>query len=213
VIVEAVEPLYELLGLGVCVILITHQRKQEGEHGLRVRGGTALTGSVDVIVEVERASQASGLSKQARVLKLVSRFAGAPDEIAVELEEGGWRSLGTVKAAQRRGRREQAIEWLTAEPTTFEQVLERADGPSKNTVRRRLDELVRDGLAERLGEGVKGDPTRWRLTENGLLLVPDPNPGWDESSGIRSIKPDDSSHPAGGYRPPAGGTNLGEAGA
>ena len=61
-IVEMIEPLYELLGLGVCVILITHQRKAEGEHGLRVRGGTALTGSADVIVEVERPSRSAGLS-------------------------------------------------------------------------------------------------------------------------------------------------------
>ena len=87
VIIETIEPLWELLGLGVCVILITHQRKQEGEHGLRVRGGTALTGSVDVIVEVERPTQSAGLSSTARVVKIVSRFAGAPDEIAVELDE------------------------------------------------------------------------------------------------------------------------------
>ena len=87
-IVEMIEPLYELLGLGVCVILITHQRKAEGEYGLRVRGGTALTGSADVIVEVERPSQSAGLSGTARVVKIVSRFAGAPDEIAVELDEG-----------------------------------------------------------------------------------------------------------------------------
>jgi hypothetical protein len=61
-IVEMIEPLYELLGLGVCVVLITHQRKAEGDYGLRVRGGTALTGSADVIVEVERPSQSAGLS-------------------------------------------------------------------------------------------------------------------------------------------------------
>jgi hypothetical protein len=36
-------------------------------------------------------------------LKIVSRFADAPEEIAVEFDDvGGWRSLGTVKAAQRR---------------------------------------------------------------------------------------------------------------
>src|SRR5262249_51509981 len=141
VIVEAIEPLYELLGLGVCVILITHQRKEEGEHGLRVRGGTALTGSVDVIVEVERASQAAGLSKQARVLKIVSRFSGAPDEIAVELDEkGGWRSLGNVRAATRRARQEDAIALVGDEPRTREELVEAAAGSlSDRTLRRRLD--------------------------------------------------------------------------
>src|SRR5262249_26061267 len=150
VIVEAIEPLYELLGLGVCVILITHQRKEEGSFGLRVRGGTALTGSADVIVEVERASESAGLSKQARVVKLGSRFAGAPDEFAVELDGDDWRSLGPIKGAQRRSRREHALTWLGVDTQMLEQVLEHAGGLSKNTVRRRLDELVRDGLAERL---------------------------------------------------------------
>jgi hypothetical protein len=137
---------------------------------VRVRGGTALVGSADVLVEVERPGESAGLAKGARVLKIVSRFMGAPDEIAVELtDEGGWRSLGTVKGAQRRTRRDEAIAWLAAEPATFEPLLESADGPSRNTVRRRLDELVRDGLAETLGAGVKGDARRWRLTENGRL--------------------------------------------
>jgi hypothetical protein len=149
------------------------------------------------------------------VLKIVSRFAGAPDEIAVELDKDGgdWRSLGTVKAAQQRSRRMHAIVWLTDRPATFEEILERAAGPSKNTVRRRLGELVREGLAERLGEGVKGDPARWRLTENGLLFVSKPpGPGWDESAGSGSTKPKDSSHGAGGYSPSAGGTNCPEGG-
>src|SRR5262249_51793247 len=116
---------------------------------------------------------------------------------------GGWRSLGTVKAAQRRGRREHALSWLGVEPATFEQVLERAGGPSKNTVRRRLDELIRDGLAERVGDGVEGDPWRWRLTENGRAFVSTaPEPGWDEPAGNGSTKPNHSSHPAGGYSAP-----------
>jgi len=207
VIVESIEPLYELLGLGVCVILITHQRKEEGEHGLRVRGGTALTGSADVIVEVERASQSARLSKQARVLKIVSRFAGAPDEVAVELEGDSWRSLGTVKAAQKRGRREHAVSWLGVEPATFEDILARADGPSKNTVRRRLDELVRDGLAERFGEGVKGDPWRWQLSDNGAAFVQATKRAGTNPPENGSTKPNYSSLPTGGYTPPARGTN------
>jgi hypothetical protein len=52
VIRETIDPLYPILDLGVAVVLITHQRKEEGAYGLRVRGGTSLTGSADVIVEV-----------------------------------------------------------------------------------------------------------------------------------------------------------------
>jgi hypothetical protein len=207
VIVESIEPLYELLGLGVCVILITHQRKEEGSFGLRVRGGTALTGSADVIVEVERASQSAGLSKQSRVLKLVSRFAGAPDEIAVELGASGWRSLGTVKVAQRRTRRDQAMVWLGTAPATLEELHERAGGPSKDTVRRRLGELVRDGLADRLGEGVKGDPWRWRLTENGRAFAAARKQAAANPPEIPVSKPTDSSHLAGSSGPWPGARN------
>jgi hypothetical protein len=173
VIVESIEPLYELLGLGVCVILITHQRKQEGEHGLRVRGGTALTGSVDVIVEIERTPESAGLAKTARVVKIVSRFAGAPDEIAVELGVSGWRSLGTVAAAVTRSRREEILELLAVEPRTAEEVAVAGGlGPSKvKTVRRRLDELAELGLAARLGAGTRGDPRRWTLSDNGRVFL------------------------------------------
>jgi hypothetical protein len=166
VIRETIDPLYELLDLGCAVALITHQRKQEGDHGLRVRGGTSLTGSADVIAEVERAPASAALAKEARVVKLSSRFEGAPDEIAVMLDEDGWRSLGTIAGAKRRARREQVLERLTTEPSTLEEIHARAAGlVSTDTVRRRLGDLVADGLVDRLGEGVRGDPWRWRLSQ------------------------------------------------
>jgi DNA-binding HxlR family transcriptional regulator len=211
VIVESIEPLYELLGLGVCVILITHQRKEEGSFGLRVRGGTALTGSADVIVEVERPSESAGLSSQARVVKIISRFADAPDEFAVELGEEEWRSLGPVQAARRRTRRDQAITWLDDEPASLEELHEQAGGPSKDTVRRRLGELVRDGLAELTGEGVKGDPWRWRLSESGRGFVATSETACNESDENRSTMRDYSLHAAGGYGPPGFATNPAEA--
>jgi DNA-binding HxlR family transcriptional regulator len=207
VIVESIEPLYELLGLGVCVILITHQRKEEGSFGLRVRGGTALTGSADVIVEVERPSESAGLSSQARVVKIVSRFAGAPDEFAVELVEEEWRSLGPVQAAKRRTRRDQALAWLDEQPAALEEIHERAEGTSKRTLRRRLGDLVRDGLAELTGEGVKGDPWRWQLSESGSEFRASQDQGWHESSENRSTMRDYSCQAAGGPTPGSFGTN------
>jgi putative DNA primase/helicase len=165
VIREMVDPLYELLDLGVAVVLITHQRKQEGEHGLRVRGGTSLTGSADVIAELERAPASAGLPTSARVLKIVSRFEGTPDEITVELDER-WRAIGSLAAAKRRARREQVLELLTPEPQTLDEIHARADGVSQRTLRYRLEELVADELAEREGAGVKGDPWRWWLSQS-----------------------------------------------
>ena len=135
-----------------------------------MRGGTALTGSADVIVEVERPSQSAGLSSAARVVKIVSRFAGAPDEIAVELDErrlalarhgeGGGAPLearGDPGAARRRAAH------ARGDPRRARAACRRT------TVRRRLDELVENGLAERVGEGKRADPHRWQLSETAEL--------------------------------------------
>lgn len=167
VIRETIEPLYGLLSLGVAVVLITHQRKEEGSFGLRVRGGTSLTGSVDIIVEVERPPATANAPSAARVLKIVSRHADSPEEITVQLDGDKWTASGTLKAAARRWRGERVLDLLTDGFETIEEIHQRASGElSPRTLRRRLGELVEDGHVEVSGEGVKGDPCRWRLSQN-----------------------------------------------
>jgi DNA-binding HxlR family transcriptional regulator len=217
VIRETIDPLYPILDLGVAVVLITHQRKEEGAYGLRVRGGTSLTGSADVIVEVERPSESAGLGKEARVLKLVSRFTDTPDEIAIELGENGWRSLGTVSAAVRKMRQEDVLELVDEEPRTREQLVAAAAGKlSDRTLRRRLGELVDRALAVRTGEGTKGDPYRWMLTEAGRIFrgnlggSPFLSTSGDqpESQQANGIQPSEKAGTgAGGLAPGAGATN------
>jgi AAA domain/Bifunctional DNA primase/polymerase, N-terminal/Primase C terminal 1 (PriCT-1) len=200
VILEMAEPLYGLLALGVAVVLITHQRKEEGLFGLRVRGGTALTGTADIIVEVERLPLSKGAPANARVLKIVSRYADTPDEITVELDGDKWTASGTVKAAVRRWRGERVLELLTGAPETFEEILDRAvEDLSERTLRRRLSELVDDGRAEVSGEGVKGDPLRWRLSQTQPGFVPPPKSGF-------GINPENPHNQAAGFVPtPPGG--------
>lgn len=211
VIRETIDPLYPILDLGAGVVLITHQRKEEGSYGLRVRGGTSLTGSADVIVEIERPYESAGLGKEARVIKLVSRFVDAPDEFAVELDANGWRSLGTVTAAVRRMRQEDVLELVGDRPATREQLVDAAAGRlSDRTLRRRLDELVERALVARTGEGTKGDPYHWKLTEAGRIFrgnlggspleaVSGDQPESQEPSGIQPSEKGGS--PAGGLTP------------
>jgi hypothetical protein len=131
-----------------------------------VRGGTSLTGSVDVIVEVERPPASMNAPEGARVLKIISRYAGAPDEIMVVLEGDSWKAAGPVKVAAQRWRAERVLELLTPEPSTREEILARSGGElSEPTLRRRLDALVAQGQVELSGSGVKGDPWRWRLSQ------------------------------------------------
>jgi len=77
-VVEALRPLVDAAGEGLAVVLVHHQRKSPGSYGEAVRGSNALTGGVDVVVELERESNI-------RVLRSVSRFRGTPPEIFANL--------------------------------------------------------------------------------------------------------------------------------
>lgn len=95
---EALEPLMRAAGDELAVVLISHQRKAPGDHGEAVRGSNALTGAVDVIVEVERVADVP----HARVLYGTSRFVGTPEELAVELGDGGYEACGDVETVKQR---------------------------------------------------------------------------------------------------------------
>ena len=71
---EALEPLKYAAAAGLAVLLVSHQRKSSGEFGEAVRGSNALTGGVDVVVELERPSRTLELGSHSRVLRAVSRF-------------------------------------------------------------------------------------------------------------------------------------------
>jgi hypothetical protein len=208
VIRETVDPLYALLALGVGVVLITHQRKEPGEFGIRVRGGTSLTGSADIIVEVERVSTA-GSPATARVLKLVSRFTGTPDEIAVDLDGDSWTASGTLSAAARRWKHEAVLALLDDTLATLDELHANVDESiSKATLRRRLEELVDDGQVESAGEGVKGDPRRYRLSQGDARIRCNGKKGrCNESAATRIDKPKDSLQTAGGSSPGVAATN------
>jgi hypothetical protein len=71
---EALEPLQYAAAGGLAVVLVTHQRKSLGEFGEAVRGSTALTGGVDIVVELERppASLALGNTREPSAPSLAS---------------------------------------------------------------------------------------------------------------------------------------------
>jgi hypothetical protein len=83
---EALEPLQYAAASGLAVLIVTHQRKSAGEFGDAVRGSNALTGGVDVVVELERPLASFALGSHARVLRAVSRFSSTPEELFLELD-------------------------------------------------------------------------------------------------------------------------------
>jgi hypothetical protein len=75
-ILEALEPLVGAAGTGLSILICAHQRKSLGEFGEAVRGSNALTGGVDVVMELERPRADALAGDGVRVLQAVSRFAG-----------------------------------------------------------------------------------------------------------------------------------------
>ena len=68
-LLEVMEPVERAVAAGLAVLIITHHRKSGGEYGEGVRGGNALTGAVDVVLELERLPQHVDESRHGRILR------------------------------------------------------------------------------------------------------------------------------------------------
>jgi hypothetical protein len=145
-------------GGGLAVIVVSHQRKAAGDHGEAVRGSNALTGTVDVIVEIERIPDVA----HARALVGTSRHTSTPEELAVELTDHGYVDRGDVEALKGRLEADQVMTVLSTESVTSKEIAEATEIPEA-TVHRRLDELHATSRVERTGEGRKGSPYRWKM--------------------------------------------------
>jgi predicted ATP-dependent serine protease len=86
-VLEALGPLEAAAASGLAVLVVAHQRKAQGTHGEAVRGNNALTGGVDVIVEVERLGDSD---PSARVLRASSRYSATPEELVFVRTEDGF---------------------------------------------------------------------------------------------------------------------------
>jgi DNA-binding transcriptional ArsR family regulator len=161
---EALEPLQYAAAAGLAVLLVSHQRKSTGEFGEAVRGSTALTGGVDVVVELERPSRQLQLGGQARVLRAVSRFSSTPEELYLELDEHGFVPIDSPEQVKANTERERVLTALeeAGEPATAETLGEELELP-KSTVRRHLRTCSNRGAVTRSGAGKKNDPYLWRL--------------------------------------------------
>jgi hypothetical protein len=157
-VLGALESLMQAAGDGIAVALISHQRKASGDHGEAVRGSNALTGAVDVIVEIERVADVP----RARGLYGTSRFAGTPEELAVELTDGGYIARGDIEQLKKRSETQRVMDQLGDDAVAAEEIAEATEIPAA-TVRRRLAELLEDGLVERVGKGVRNNPHRWKM--------------------------------------------------
>ncbi len=156
-VLEALEPLLRAAGKGLAVVIVAHQRKAAGTHGEAVRGNNALTGGVDVVIEVERPT--SDVSPTVRILRAISRFACTSEELAVDLTEDGYRACGNEEAVKVQVEKSRTWDALCALEESDAKAVAELVEVSDSTARRRLNELVEEGYAQRSGEGKRTLPT------------------------------------------------------
>jgi hypothetical protein len=155
-ILEALEPLVQAAGADLAVLICAHQRKSFGEFGEAVRGSNALTGGVDVVLELERPRSDVLSGEGVRVLQAVSRFSGTPEELVIALGEDGYEARGDALTAAAEVEQKQILAALEVLGEGSYEKLHEETGLPRTTVQRRLEELG-DRVVKR-GAGKRGDP-------------------------------------------------------
>ncbi len=159
-VIEALEPLMLAGGDGLAVLVVAHQRKAAGKHGEAVRGSNALTGGVDVIIELERAPEQLG--RRMRVLRAESRFTATPEELVGELtEDGSYIAQGELDQVKREAEGREIAGLVKAAPGSTTEDLAAASDNAPATMARKLSDAHEDKFIGRSGSGKRGDPYRW----------------------------------------------------
>lgn len=168
--VKALQPLNLITSQGAGILLVHHARKGDGPQGQAARGSGALTGFVDLIVELRR-FDAGRAQDRRRVLTGLGRFS-EPSECVIELDESGqYRRVGD-KADVTRVDRSTAIAAILPEckpGMTVDEVQtawpEKLPQSGKRTVQVDLNSGYERGQWSRTGEGKSGSPFRYWLQQ------------------------------------------------
>ncbi len=160
-------PLQNAAHEGMAVIVCRHERKGGGEVGESGRGSSAISGDVDVILQLRRPE--GNQPKNRRVIETLSRYTETPEKVVIELVEEGYVLLGDEEAvtladalrkvsAHLRGLFEQK------ETASLDELVSELD-MTRAAIQRALKELEFRNEVERSGEGKRGSPYRYALRE------------------------------------------------
>ena len=165
---RAMTPLQDAAHAGLALLVLRHDRKGGGDVGDSGRGSSAISGDVDIIVQVRRSS---AHAPSRRVLETLSRFDETPARLVVELSGGTYVVLGEKEAVKL----EQDIEMLSAllkeeyeqKPSwTTEELMERTE-LSRSGIQRAAGILIDRGECEAFtddgGTPRKSHPLQYRL--------------------------------------------------
>ena len=166
---ELLRPMRMLARATGALVLLTHHRGKRGTvPSMASRGSSAITGSVDVVLSLERPGEVEEEARGedgALVLRVEGRY-GPRLRIGVRLGPNlRWEATGGAggaggEEAPVRERVRRCLAGATG-PLTAEQVL-RACGGARSNVQEALRRLVTAGEALREGVGTASDPFRYR---------------------------------------------------
>ena len=184
-------PLQNAAHEGLAVIVCRHERKGGGDVGESGRGSSAISGDVDVILQLRRPE--GNQPKSRRVIESLSRYAQTPEKVVIELTEDGYILLGDEEAvtlndalrkvsAHLHGLFEQKETDATA---TLDELVNELD-MTRAAIQRALKELEYRGEVTRSGEGKRGKPFRYSLIEEKVSAHTNGLYGQKESGALAS---------------------------
>jgi AAA domain/DnaB-like helicase N terminal domain len=162
---EAMLPLQDAAGAGIGVVLVRHERKSGGDVGDSGRGSSAFAGAVDIVLSLRKPEGNS--PKNRRILQSLSRFSETPADLLIELADGQYRALGERAETALKEAKDAVFKVVPekeSEAVDLQAIVLRAD-LKRPTAQRATDELLREGMLNRIGKGKKGDPFRYFLPE------------------------------------------------
>jgi hypothetical protein len=163
---DVMAPLQQATARGQLAIGVArHDRKSGGDVGESGRGSSAYGGTVDTIVQVQRASGDAQGTERVRILKSLSRFGElVPSQLVIELgADGEYHALGDESAYAQSAAE---AKLRAALPTTQDEActqteLEQATGANRRYVADALKRWRAEGAVQFVGCGKKGAPYRY----------------------------------------------------
>jgi len=170
--VEVTAALAEAAAKGIAIVLIHHHRKGGGEDGEGVRGSSALTGAVNVIVDLTRLPGQNPPPRQ-RILNASSHWPGTPESLIVEFAEDatGYRlvSVGERETARTKAREveverldERIVAAVKGGATTQKEAAAKL-GVTRQRVQPRFDALVKARTLVEVEKAAGRRPARYAV--------------------------------------------------
>ena len=160
-------PLQDAAHNGMAVLVVRHERKGGGDVGESGRGSSAISGDVDVILQLRRPEGNQPGSR--RVIETLSRYSQTPEKVVIELTEEGYSLLGdeeavTLADALRKVSAHLRDLFEQKESATLDELVNELE-MTRAAIQRALKELERRGEVNRSGKGRKGDPYTYAVRE------------------------------------------------